>query len=266
MLKELRHQGIGEDDEEAMEGLYKEMVHKFSDPTIRKFCEVLFERTKVLCSFYSGRDSITGKDSPNKKELLPSMDNVLNFNFEVLFRYEGEKLLESLSKEDRIKAQHLLAGTLLLYLGGSGKGPMGSYGSWIWQKQDLETIVKSGLLTEEEIQPLLDACELENLHHYDPPREDDSAVFLCEDKLTDEQKRKITISAYRRFYLADHEDYDKVFADAVPAKLGELDGKEVIMIVKETCPVCEAYNPTSSFKESKPCRKCHTTLDPSYLG
>jgi len=186
------------------EKLFKEMTYRFADPTIRKFCEVVFERTRVLCGLYSS----------GEKKSLPTLDNILNFNIEVLFRYEGETLLNSLPKEERTKAEHLLAGTLLLYLGGSGKGPVETF---VWEKQDLEALIESRLLTREEIQPLLDACEL--VHFGNPPIEGRSAVQLDEGKLTDEQKRNLTISAYRRFYLADHENYDKLFADAVPAEI-----------------------------------------------
>jgi DNA-binding MarR family transcriptional regulator len=221
-----RKQGITEGEDDDDEWLYKEVAYDFADPNIRKLCEVLFGRTQVLCGLYSR----PRKGSPGEKKFLPTLDNILNFNFEVLFRYEGEKLLNSLSKEDRNKAEHLLAGTLLLYLGGSGGGPIETY---VWEKQELEALVKSGLLSREEIQPLLDACELVNLHHYDPPREEDSAEQLNEDKLTDEQKRKLTISAYRRFYFADHQDYDKAFANAVPAKIGETEISGCIQIVEE---------------------------------
>src|SRR5208337_1865295 len=133
----------------------------FADPTIKKLCEVLFERTRVLCSLHSS----------GEKGSLPTMDNVLNFNFQFICRYEGEEFLNSASKEERISAQHRLAGMLLLYLGGSGKGPMETF---VWEKRQLEALVESGLLTREEIQPLLDACEL--VHFDYPPRKGRSAV------------------------------------------------------------------------------------------
>jgi hypothetical protein len=151
---------------------------------------------------------------------------------EVLFRYEGEELLKSASKEERIMAKHLLAGILLLYLGGSGHGPIESF---VWRKEDLQSLVESRLLTQEEIQPLLDACEL--VHFDNPPSEGRSGVLLKEEKLTDEQKRKLTISAYKRFYLADQQDYDKAFADAVPADIPGSTG--LIQIVEEEDPILD---------------------------
>lgn len=112
-----------------------EMVaSSFADPTIEKLCEVLFERTRVLCSLHRS----------GEKGVLPTMDNILNFNFQFSCRYEGENFLNSASKEERISTQHLLAGMLLLYLGGGGGGPMESFS---WDKEDLEALVKSGILT-----------------------------------------------------------------------------------------------------------------------
>ena len=205
--REVRHHGIEEDDKEGIEDIYNEIAHHFADPNIKKFCEVLFERTRVLSTLHC----------EGEKGVLPTLDNILNFNIEVLCRYEGEKLLNSLSKEERIKAEHLLAGTLLLYLGGSGVSPFGQAWTFVWEKKHLEALVASGLLTKEEIQPLLEVCKL--VHFDNPPIEGRSAIQLHEDMLTDEQKRKITISAYRRFYLADQEDYDKIFAAAVPTNI-----------------------------------------------
>lgn len=250
---EMAKYGIKDKDDERQEHLFKEIAYRFADPHVRKLCEVLFERTRVLSSLHSS----------GEKRTLPTLDNILNFNIEILCRYEGEKLLGSLSKEERVKTQHLLAGTLLLYLGGSGSGPIESFG---WHKEDLEALVKSGVLTREEIQPLLEACKplQRGLRYEDltdeqkkeidatgPPGVKHShtgfyhGVNLTEEQkrkmqydyvlsdLTDEQKRKITVSAYRRFYLADHEDYDKIFSGALPAKIGERPTDGEIMIVQE---------------------------------
>lgn len=219
--REVRHQGINEDDKEEMENIYNEVAHHFADPNIRKFCEVLFERTRALSSLHC----------EGEKGVLPTLDNILNFNIEILCRYEGEKLLDTLSKEERVKAGHILAGTVLLYLGGSGTSPFGPAWTFVWEKKHLEALVTSGLLTKDEIQPLLEACKLVHFDH--PPRRGRSAIQLHEDMLTVEQKRKITISAYRRFYLARGQDYDKIFADAVPEDIKGLKRK-FIKIVEES--------------------------------
>jgi DNA-binding MarR family transcriptional regulator len=211
------------------EWIDEEVAWSFADPTIKKLCEVLFERTRVLCQL----------NSSGEKSSLPTMDNILNFNFQFICRYEGGEFLNSASKEERISAQHRLAGMLLLYLGGGGSGPMETFS---WDKQNLEALVKSGLLTQEEIQPLLETCkplwrglryedctdeqkkQWDNAHppgvkmlhtgFYHPLLEDltdeqkrkmqyDYPLF--EQDLSDVQKRKLTISAYKRFYLADQE-------------------------------------------------------------
>jgi Rad3-related DNA helicase len=119
---------------------------------------------------------------------------------ERLGMFPGEKVLKSASKEERVKAQHLLAGTMLLYLAGSGKGPVETF---VWEKKELEALVESGLLTREEIQPLLEVCKL--VYFDGPPIEGRSAVQLEEDRLTDEQMKRITASAYRRFHLASEQ-------------------------------------------------------------
>lgn len=250
-----RKYGIQDEDKEDQEDLFKEIAYAFADPNIKKFCEVLFERTRVLSSLHS----------LGEKGTLPTLDNILNFDLEILCRYEGEKVLGSLSKEERVKAEHLLAGTLLLYLGGSGSGPIVSF---VWHREDLEALAESGVLTREEIQPLLEGCKpqqrglryeeltdeqkkevdatyppstthshtgsyhLRNLTE-EQKRKMQYDYLLSEQDLTDEQKRRIMVSAYRRFYLADHEDYDKVFADAVPAKIGARPIDGMIMIVQE---------------------------------
>ena len=116
------------------EWIDEQVASSFANPTIEKLCEVVFERTRVLCNLHSS----------GEKGSLPTMDNILNFNFQFICRYEGEKFLNSASKEERISAQHRLAGMLLLYLGGSGKGPMESFS---WRKEDLEALVESGVLT-----------------------------------------------------------------------------------------------------------------------
>lgn len=177
--------GIKETDDE--EWLYKEVASHFADPTTKKLCEVLFERARVLCSLHS----------IGEKGSLPTMDNILNFNFEFICRYEGESLLGTASKEKRVRAENTLAGILLLYLAGSGRGPIEQF---VWTKQDLEVLVESQILTHDEIQPFLEVCKLVNLSF--PPRTGDSAELLHEDDLTDEQKKKITMFAFRRFYLA----------------------------------------------------------------
>ena len=41
-------------------------------------------------------------------QLFPTLDNILNLNLEFIFRYEGEKLLNLTSKDERVKAQRLL--------------------------------------------------------------------------------------------------------------------------------------------------------------
>jgi predicted transcriptional regulator len=208
------------------------VASSFADPTIKKLCEVVFERTRVLCDLHSS----------GEKKSLPTMDNVLNFNFQFSCRYEGEKFLKSASKEERISAQHLLAGMLLLYLGGSAEGPMEGFS---WHKEDLEALVESGVLTREEIRPLLEACKPmwrglryeegtdkqkkewdttrpgvkgrvshTRFTRYYPLDEDltdeqkrnkqyDYPLF--ENGLTDEQKRQLTVSAYKRFYLSNQQ-------------------------------------------------------------
>ncbi len=177
--------GIRENYDE--EWLYEEVANHFADPTTKKLCEVLFERTRVLCSLHS-----TGE-----KNSLPTMDNVLNFSFEFICRYEGESLVNVASKEQRIRAQHTLAGIILLYLAGSGGGPIEQF---VWTKPDLEALVESKLLTADEIQPLLETCKLVNFSF--PPRKGDSAELVHENSLTNQQKKSITMSAYKRFYLA----------------------------------------------------------------
>lgn len=190
----------------------------FADPTIKKLCEVVFERTRVLCNLHCS----------GEKKSLPTMDNVLNFNLQFSCRYEGEKFLNSASKEERISAQHLLAAMLLLYLGGSGEGPVETFS---WAKEDLEALVESGVLTREEIQPLLECCKplLRGLrweHLTDEQKRKFGPEFggfihlSLEDRteeqkqyeyplfnweLTDDQKRKLTISAYKRFYLSNQQ-------------------------------------------------------------
>jgi hypothetical protein len=127
---------------------------------------------------------------------------------------------------------------LLLYLAGGGEGPMEGFS---WAKEDLEALVESGVLTREEIQPLLECCKplLRGLRYeectdqqkkegwdeqyhppgvkpshggfYHPPlesRTDEQKQYeypLFDSELTDEQKRNLTISAYKRFYLADQQ-------------------------------------------------------------
>jgi DNA-binding transcriptional ArsR family regulator len=210
--------------------IYEEVAYRFADPTKKKLCEVLFERTRVLCSLHSN----------GEKRSLPTMDNILNFNFQFSCRFEGEKFLNSASKEERIRAQQHLAGMLLLYLGGGGGGPMAE--SFSWHKEDLEALVESGLLTRREVQPLLECCKPfwrglryeectdEQKRQWDeghPPgvKVSHSGFYyplledltdeqkrkmqydypLSEQNLSDEQKRNLTISAYKRFYLADQE-------------------------------------------------------------
>ncbi|MGA2785839.1 MAG: winged helix-turn-helix domain-containing protein [Candidatus Bathyarchaeia archaeon] len=201
--------------------IYEEVARNFTDPTLRKLCEVLFERTRVLC-----RDHSMGEKGP-----LPTLDNILNFNFEFLCRYEGETFLKS--KEERTKAEHVLAAILLLYLGSDAGGPVGL--PFTWHKEHLQALVESGLLTKDEIQPLLETCKSFgwSLHYDDLTDEQkrkfwpekikthsgflhlqskdltdeqknrirEEYVFMPED-LTDEQKKKITLSAYKRFHLA----------------------------------------------------------------
>jgi hypothetical protein len=112
----------------------------------------------------------------------------MNFNFEFALRYSGENWLKSAPKEDVENAEHLLAGMILLYLAGEGGGPLMSF---VWRPQEMDALVKTQILTKEEADPLLETCkEIEGLGN-----------FLNRCELSKANKRRLTMSAYRRFYL-----------------------------------------------------------------
>lgn len=177
--------GINEDNEAEQEWLHREVVDTFADPIIKKLCEIVFERTRVLSELYSD------KDDDDKESYIPAralVHNIMNFNFEFALRYSGENWLKSASKEDVKNAQHLLAGMILLYLAGEGGGPLQSF---VWRPQGIDALVKTQILTKEEVDPLLKTCkEIRGLGN-----------FLNRIELSKANTRRLTISAYRRFYL-----------------------------------------------------------------
>jgi DNA-binding HxlR family transcriptional regulator len=178
--------GITKDNEAEQEWLREEVVDTFADPIIKKLCEIVFERTRVLCRLYSD------KDTDDEESHIPTLHNIMNFNFEFALRYSGENWVKSASKEDVKNAQHLLAGMFLLYLAGEGGGPLMSFA---WERQDIDALVKTQILTKEEVDPLLKTC-----------REIRDAVKIIGnypnlEELSDDDKRRLTMSAYRRFYL-----------------------------------------------------------------
>ena len=186
LQKMRRRYAIKEDNETEQEWLHEEVVDTFADPIIKKLCEIIFERTRVLSELYSD------KDTDDKESCIPKFHNIMNFNFEFALRYSGENWLKSASKEDVKNAQHLLAGMILLYLAGEGGGPLMSF---VWERQDINTLVKTQILTKEEVDPLLKTC-----------REIRDAVKIIGnypnlEELSDDDKRRLTVSAYRRFYL-----------------------------------------------------------------
>jgi hypothetical protein len=174
--------GIDENDETKQEWLHEEIVDTFADPIIKKLCEIVFERTRVLSLLYSD------KDIGDKESYIPTLHNIMNFNFEFALRYSGENWLKSAPKEDVKKAKHLLAGMILLYLAGESGGPLMSFA---WRPQEMDALVKTQILTKEEVDPLLETCkEIEGLGN-----------FLHTSELSKANKRRLTMSAYRRFYL-----------------------------------------------------------------
>lgn len=157
------------------------ILHHFANPMTKKLREVLFERTRMLCKQYSRGD----KASP------PSVDNILNFNFQFAYRYEGERLLEPGSeREKRARAKHVLAGIALLHLSSPERGLIGSL---VWDRKSLHALIDADLVTKEELQPLLNACKR---------REVRGPEILRTDSLSDEDKRQLMISAHRRLYVA----------------------------------------------------------------
>lgn len=230
-----RRYGITKDNESEQEWLYKEVVETFADPIIRKLCEIVFERTRVLSALYSN------KETDDKENCIPTLHNIMNFNFEFDLRYNGENWLKSASKEAVTKVQNLLAGMILLYLAGEGGGPLMSF---VWNQNEIEALVKNQILTKEEIDPLLIYLEIRDLVRTEAFMQerklsDDDKKALAdllqrkelsddikrmltnllqerklsdEDKraladlfdlwseLSDDEKRRLTLSAYRRFY------------------------------------------------------------------
>jgi len=182
LQKMRRRYAINEDNETDQEWLHEEVVDTFADPIIKKLCEIVFERTRVLSELYSD------KDTDDKESHIPTFHNIMNFNFEFALRYSGENWLKSASKEDVKNAQHLLAGMILLYLAGEGGGPLESF---VWRPQEIDALVKTQILTKEEVDPLLKTCkEIRGLGN-----------FLNLSELSKANKRRLTMSAYRRFYL-----------------------------------------------------------------
>jgi len=174
--------GIKEDNETEQEWLHREVVDTFADPIIKKLCEIVFERTRVLSLLYSD------KDIDDKESCIPTLHNIMNFNFEFALRYSGESWLKSASKEDVKSAQHLLAGMILLCLAGKGGGPLQSFA---WHPQEIDALVKTQILTKEEADPLLKtSVEIREL-----------GDFLNLNELSKADKRRLTMSAYQRFYL-----------------------------------------------------------------
>jgi len=174
--------GIKEDDETEQEWLHRVVVGTFADPIIKKLCEIVFERTRVLSALYSD------KDIDDKESCIPTLHNIMNFNFEFALRYSGESWLKSASKEDVKNAQHLLAGMILLYLAGEGGGPLLSFA---WHPQEIDALVRTQILTKEEVDPLLKTkVEIRGLGN-----------SLNLNELSKADKRRLTMSAYQRFYL-----------------------------------------------------------------
>lgn len=178
--------GMIGDDETEEEWLHKEVVDTLADPIIRKLCEIVFERTRVLAAAYSD------KDMSDRITWIPTFQNIMNFNFEFALRYSGEDWLKSASKESVKNAQHLLAGMILLYLSGEGGGPLMSFS---WDLQDVEALVKTEILTKEEVDPILKTC-VELVDAHTPPR----MWLQGASALSEFDKRRLTMSAYRRFY------------------------------------------------------------------
>jgi len=186
LIKMSGRYGITEDNEAEQEWLHEEVVANFADPIIKKLCEIVFERTRVLSALYAN------KDTGDKENYVPTLHNIMNFNFEFALRYSGENWLKSASKKDVKNVQHLLAGMILLYLAGGGGGPLMSFA---WERQDIDTLVKTQILTKEEVDPLLKTCR----EIRDAVKIIGNYAFL--EELSDDDKRRLTMSAYRRFYL-----------------------------------------------------------------
>jgi len=174
----MRRYGLDEEEE----WMHESIVHTMADPMIRKFCEVLVERTRLLCfdHYHEGT-----------KANVPSFENILKFNFEFLLRYEGEKLIKSATDEDLNAAKDVVAGILLLYLGSEYQG--GPIMGFVWHEPEILELVKSGVLTKEEVQPLLKACV---------KLRGEPAKFLSQGEFPEKDKKELTLCAYKRFYRA----------------------------------------------------------------
>lgn len=179
--------GINENDETERGWLHKEIVDTFTDPIIKKLCEIVFERTRVLSLLYSGKKDDGGD---GKRSYTPTFHNIMNFNFEFALRYSGENWLESSSDGEVKNAQHLLAGMILLYLAGQGGGPLLSF---VWHPEEVSALFETQMLTKEEVYPLLQSSR-------DSPFTGEDKV-LALNELSETNKRRLTMSAYRRFYL-----------------------------------------------------------------
>ncbi|MCJ7505527.1 ArsR family transcriptional regulator [Candidatus Bathyarchaeota archaeon] len=169
---------------ESEEWMYENIVHTMADPMIRKFCEVLVERARQLC-FHHYQE--------RTKANVPSFDNILKFNFEFLLRYEGENQIRSATEEDLSAAKDVVAGILLLYLGSEYQG--GPIMGFVWREPEILELVKSDVLTKEEVQPLLNACvKLQS----EPAR----LLSVSLRSLSEKDKKELTMCAYKRFYRA----------------------------------------------------------------
>lgn len=172
--------GLYEDEE----WMYETVVHTMADPMIRKFCEVLVERTRLLCFDHYDKET---------KANIPSINNILKFNFEFLLRYEGENLIRSATDTDLAAAKDVVAGILLLYLGSEHQG--GPIMGFVWHEPEILELVKSDVLTNEEVQPLLNACvKLQN--------EPMKFLAVSTSNLPEKDRKELTMHAYKRFYKA----------------------------------------------------------------
>jgi DNA-binding MarR family transcriptional regulator len=174
----------GKEKTSDKESWYRSAVRSFTDPTIRTLAEVIMQRTKSLCYRYSKGES-----------KAPTLDTIVNFDFEFLCRYEGEKMLESATREQRDRAKHILAAMILLQMADLPRETILGYGCDFWDREELQALVQSGLLTQEEIQPLLEACDACALG-------DGKGGSLGVTELTPDQVKRIMESFFRRAELA----------------------------------------------------------------
>jgi DNA-binding transcriptional ArsR family regulator len=240
--------GIEENDKAEQEWLNEEILITFANPIIKKLCEIVFERTRVLSSLYSEKDTLDIKEN-----YAPTFLNIMNFSFEFALRYSGENWLKSASNEEVKNAQHILAGMILLYLSGEGGGPLMSF---VWAPEDVNALVKTQMLTEEEVSPLLGTSE------EGPPI---WGKTLHASKLSEVDKKRLTISAYRRFYLGGlFGDYTKLSWEERLELLPFVKVLHTYMNLQHDFPARdpedERYPDTGSFSKDRVIKKCSEVL------